>query len=140
MDVKSALEDNECSHVAEVLVKQVQELKDVSVPHNVNTKLEAAGAGHVDDAARVAMEKKCSQEVNEMAEAFKDALSQRDDEAGDRRADITIAETSAIRVPPLETQSRFLRHSKSRQELRVARSEDSSTAAHGKADDLGCNS
>jgi hypothetical protein len=83
IEAKSELEQHGGSRVADVLSKQVEELKGVSVPHNVDTSLQAANAGHQDEIIKKAVQQEKENEANVIADAFKDALSEHQkEEAG----------------------------------------------------------
>jgi hypothetical protein len=135
MDVKTALEDNGGSRVAEILEKQVQDLKGYSVPHNVDTKLDVVGADHVDQDAKTAKEKRHCERIHKIAVEFKAAVA--DDQnvnAGRCENDEKGSLLKGIRVlgETNETPIHILRHSKSQEELSAENYESSSTKAHGK--------
>jgi hypothetical protein len=80
VEAKSELEQHGGSRVADVLSKQVEELKGVSVPHNVDTSLQAANLGHQDEIIKQAVQQEKEVEANVIADAFKDALSEHQNE------------------------------------------------------------
>ncbi|KAF2825470.1 hypothetical protein CC86DRAFT_407680 [Ophiobolus disseminans] len=80
-EASSELEHNGGARVAEVLMKQREELKGQSIPHNVDTALDTANVGHSDEIAKRVMKQEKDNEANVIAEAFQDALMKHKEEA-----------------------------------------------------------
>ncbi|EAT80130.2 hypothetical protein SNOG_12317 [Parastagonospora nodorum SN15] len=117
-DVKQALQDSGGCRVAQALENQVRDLRGVSVPHNLDTRLDMAGVGTTDEAAKNFQETEKTREVNQIAEAFKDAMmenkSQRAEGVVKGEPMESVDSVNNIKDVPL----RSLSHSKSQEELR----------------------
>ncbi|KAH5592712.1 hypothetical protein HBI45_205660 [Parastagonospora nodorum] len=127
IDIKQALQDSGGSRVAQALENQVRDLRGVSVPHNLDTRLDMAGVGTTDEAAKNFQETEKTREVNQIAEAFKDAMmenkSQRAEGVVKGEPMESVDSDNNIKDVPL----RSLRHSKSQEELREKSRMESST-------------
>ncbi|KAH5063884.1 hypothetical protein HBH95_217430 [Parastagonospora nodorum] len=129
-DVKQALQDSGGCRVAQALENQVRDLRGVSVPHNLDTRLDMAGVGTTDEAAKNFQETEKTREVNQIAEAFKDAMmenkSQRAEGVVKGEPMESVDSVNNIKDVPL----RSLSHSKSQEELREKGRMESSTTGN----------
>jgi hypothetical protein len=131
IDIKQALQDSGGSRVAQALENQVRDLRGVSVPHNLDTKLDMAGVGTTDEVAKKFQETEKTKEVKQIAEAFTDAMmenrSQRAEGVVKGEPMESVVSDNNIEDVPL----RSLRHSKSQEELRERSRMESSTTGNG---------
>ena len=114
-DAKRQLEHQGGGRVAELLDRQEKELKDVSVPHNVDTNLDAAGVGQADKVARQVAEEEKIKKADIIAEAFKNALIEHRDENTDGAADVAEGESSTLREIATKETSSLMNHTRPQQ-------------------------
>lgn len=111
-DVKRELENHGGHHILKVLKNQEKDLKDASVPRNIDSALDRVGSGRHDHAAKDELRESCDEDVTTIADAFREKSLNHGAEANDINQ--TIMEESGQADGTLHT----LRRTKSRQHLR----------------------
>jgi len=131
IDVKQALQNSGGNRLARVLDQQVQDLQGVGIPHSLDTRLDMAGVGHADEAAKNFQETEKTKEVSQIAEAFKEAMLENKSQHVEGLAKREATESADIGDSVEDIPLRSLRRSKSQEELREKSRIASSTAGNG---------
>lgn len=131
IDVKKALEDSDGNRLAQALEKQVQDLKGVGVPHSLDARLDMAGVGHAEEVAQNFQETEKTREVNQIAEAFKEAMLENKSQRAEVEAKSESMGSADHGNNVEDVRLRSLRHPKGQEELRKKSRMVSFTAGNG---------